>query len=142
MKSLTFKVEYDNWNAELQLPAAATLEDLASAIINAVGFDMDHAFGFYNNLRNPYRSTEEYTLFSDIGEDAKEGNTGVQSTRIDSVFTPKKTMIFLFDYGDDWWFLLTCTGETEGRAFKRPKLLSSTGKPPVQYPDWEDEEEE
>ncbi len=141
MKSLLFKVEYGDWSAELQLPATATLENLACAIIDAVGFNMDHCFGFYDNLEYPYHSEEEYSLFADLGDDEEENNPGVQKTRIDSVFTPEKTMIFLFDYGDDWWFLLTCTGEAEVRTFKRPKLLSTTGTPPEQYPDWEEEED-
>ncbi|MCW1923054.1 plasmid pRiA4b ORF-3 family protein [Luteolibacter arcticus] len=141
MKSLLFKIEHGDWNAELQLPATGTLESLAYAIIEAVGFDMDHCFGFYDNLKNTHRSKEEYTLFADIGEEAKDGDSGVKTTLVDAVFRPKKKMLFLFDYGDDWMFLVTCTGEAEGRAFKRPKLLATSGTPPVQYPDWDEEEE-
>lgn len=135
MKSLIFRIEHGDWNAEIQIPSEYTLDDLAYAIIQAVGFDMDHCYGFYDNLKNPYRSKEEYTLFADIGEDAKPDDSGVETTRIDSAFRPKKKMLFLFDYGDDWMFLVTCTDERQGRAFKRPKLLSESGEPPQQYPD-------
>jgi hypothetical protein len=135
MKTLLFKVERGDWNAELQLPATATLEELANTIINAVGFDMDHCYGFYNNLKRYFDSSEEYTLFFDIGEDSTETDTGVQGTGIADVFQPKKKMLFLFDYGDDWMFLVNCTGEAEAKPFKRPKLLSTKGKPPEQYPD-------
>ncbi len=141
MKSLHFKVEQEDWSAELQLPANSTLEDLAAAILAAAKFEMDHAYGFHDNLKNPYRSTEEYTLFVDMGEERHvETDTGVQTTRIDSVFKAKKKMLFHFDYGDDWFFLLTCTGEEEGKAFKKPKTLKTTGAPPEQYPDWDEEE--
>jgi hypothetical protein len=136
--ALNFKIEHADWTAELCLVATHTLADLAAAIITAVGFDFDHSFGFYDNLKNPYRSKEEYTLFADLGEAGKEGDTGVQSTLVSSVFRPRKKMIFLFDYGDDWMFLVTCTGEVETRAFKRPKILSTSGEPPQQYPDYDD----
>jgi hypothetical protein len=138
MKTLLFKVEHGVWSAQLQLPANENLETLAEAIIKAVGFEMDHCYGFYNNLKQYFDSTEEYTLFSDIGEDCKASDTGVQGTGIAEVFQPKKKMLFLFDYGDDWMFPVTCTGEADAKPFKRPKLLSTTGKPPKQYPDWEE----
>lgn len=141
MKSLLFKVEHGDWSVELQLPAIYVLEDLANSIIEAVGFDMDHCYGFYNNLKRYFDSTEEYTLFSDIGEECKDSDTGVQGTCIADVFQPKKKMLFLFDYGDDWIFPVTCTGEAESKPFKRPKLLSTTGEPPEQYPELEEEED-
>jgi hypothetical protein len=138
MKTLLFKVKHGAWSAELQLSANHTLEDLANAIIDSVGFDMDHCYGFYNNLKRYFASTEQYTLFADIGEESKESDTGVQSTGIAEVFQPKKKMLFLFDYGDDWMFPVTCTGEADSDPFKRPKILASKGKPPEQYPDWEE----
>ena len=42
MKTLLFKVEHGDWSAELQLPAVESLEELANAIIKAVGIEMDH----------------------------------------------------------------------------------------------------
>lgn len=138
MKSLLFKVEYESWSAQLQLPATATLEALASAILDAVGFEMDHCFGFYNNLKNPYRSDEEYSLFVDIGESDNPRAKGVKTTPISEAFAPEKVMIFVFDYGDDWWFRLTCTAEQEGRSFRKPKILSTIGTPPVQYPHFDE----
>lgn len=138
MNTLHFQIQHEDWIAEIQLPAAQTLEDLAYATIDAVGFDMDHSFGFYDNLRNPYRSNEEYTLFADMEADAEEDNPGVRTTRMDSVFRPKKRMLFLFDYGDDWMFLVTCTGESDERPFKKPKLIGASGTPPEQYPECED----
>jgi len=139
MKSLTFHIEHGDWSADLQIPAIHALSDLAEAIIDAVGFDMDHCYGYYDNLKKHWQSHEEYTLFADIGEEAKESDTGVQGTSIESVFKPGKKMLFLFDYGDDWMFPVTCTGELESKPFKRPKLLSTSGEPPEQYPDVEDD---
>ena len=48
-------------------------------------------------------------------------------------------MIFHYDYGDDWFFLVTCTAvkETTGKRRLR-KVLSTKGSPPEQYPDFEE----
>jgi hypothetical protein len=47
-------------------------------------------------------------------------------------------MVFHFDYGDDWFFLVTCTAVKES-AVKRPfkKIVATHGTPPEQYPDAE-----
>lgn len=66
MKSLTFHVSHGGWSADLQLGADHTLYNLAEAIIDSVGFDLDHCFGFYDNLRNSCRergSTNELIAF-------------------------------------------------------------------------------
>ncbi|NJM37579.1 MAG: plasmid pRiA4b ORF-3 family protein [Akkermansiaceae bacterium] len=137
MKSLLFKITHGGWNAELQLAANHTLEHLAYTILEAVGFEADHAFGFYDDLKNPYRSKERYSLLADEDDESEEGS--VQNTLIGEVFQPKKKMIFLFDYGDDWLFLVHCTAEKEEKPFKKPKILSTSGEAPVQYPDHEEE---
>ncbi len=137
MKSLTFNVTHGDWSANLQLPAIESLTTLAETIIKAVGFDFDHCYGFYDNPKRHWESTEEYTLFADIGEDAKPDDPGVESTRVDEAFKPGKTMLFLFDYGDDWFFQVTCTGEEESKPFKKPKILSTSGQAPIQYPAYE-----
>ncbi len=137
---LTFKIEHCDFSATIVQPADQTLEILAESILDSVGFDMDHAFCFHDNLKNPYRSKEEYTLFADMGEDAKEGDTGVRSTPLSRVFRPRKKMLFRFDYGDDWQFLVTCVKEEETKSqFRKPKILDKTGTPPEQYPDYEEE---
>lgn len=95
---------------------------------------MDHAFEFCDNLKTPYRSKERYTLFADMGEDADD--PGVQRTLVSSVFRPKRKMLFHFDFGDDWYFLVTCTAVKESDAKRRfSKVLELKGSPPVQYPD-------
>ncbi len=56
----------------IAVPIGADLYDLAVSINRAFGFDMDHAFGFYDNLKNPYAAGVKYELFSDLeGEEAE-----------------------------------------------------------------------
>jgi hypothetical protein len=137
---LTFKIEHGDFSATITLPANYTLEILAESILDAVGFDRDHAYGFHDNLKNPYRSKEQYTVFADMGEGVAESDTGVCETKISSVFKPKKKMLFHFDYGADWCFLVTCLKmEETDRPLRKARILDRKGTPPVQYPDCEEE---
>lgn len=141
MNTYTLKIEAGNaYQAIIAISGETNLHGLAEHIIDTIGFDFDHAFGFYDNLKNPYRSDEKYTLFSDMGE-SEDGEPGVEKTLIQDVFSRGKKMIFLFDYGDDWRFLLTCTEVLPAVDKKKVrKVISETGKVPRQYPDWEGEE--
>ncbi|MEO6002202.1 MAG: hypothetical protein ABIZ04_17710 [Opitutus sp.] len=137
MKEFHFKIKYDDFSTELAVGGDSSLYEFAQFIIRSIGFDFDHAFQFCDNLKNPYRSKECYTLFADIGEDAED--PGVKKTRLSAVFRPRRKMIFHFDYGDDWFFLVTCTAITESSA-KRPfkKVVATDGTPPEQYPHFEE----
>lgn len=124
------------FSASLVLGGEHSLYDLAAFLIKTVGFDFDHAFEFCDNLKDPYRSKERYTLFADIGESDDPDDPGVKNTLISEVFRPRRKMIFHFDYGDDWFFLVTCTDVKESEKKRRFKqVLSTTGTVPEQYPD-------
>jgi hypothetical protein len=132
-----FTIQHADYTAELAVGGDSSLYVFAEFINKAVGFDFDHCFQFCDNLKAPYRSEERYTLFADIGE-GEPGDRSVKKTKLSAVFTPRRKMCFHFDYGDDWFFLVTCTAVMESstkRAFK--KVVSTQGTPPVQYPDYE-----
>ena len=138
MKEHYFKIQHDRFTAEVAIAGDCSLHQFAAFIVKTVGFDFDHCFQFCENLKDPYRSMERYTLFADIGE-GQEGDRSVKRTRLSAVFTPKRKMLFHFDYGDDWYFLVTCTAVKESddkRAYK--KVLATRGTPPEQYPDFEE----
>ena len=139
----TFTISYDKAQASVRLPGNAMLYDLAEALIDAVGFDLDHAFGFHSDLKNPYARDMErsYTLFADHGEPSIEGDTGVENTRVDQVFDANDVMLFHFDHGDDWRFLIECISIDETKSRKRKaEVLKVAGKFPEQYPDLEEED--
>ncbi len=127
-----------DFTATVALSGAASLYDLAALLIEAVGFEFDHAFEFCDNLKNPYRSKVRYTLFADLGE-GEAGDLSVKQTRVQDVFRPRKRLGLHFDYGDDWLFLVQCDS-VEPAATKRKvrKILSRTGTPPEQYPSEEE----
>jgi len=143
MEQYEFTLKYDKFSAELTLTGDWSLYDLAEFLIKTLGFQFDHSFEFCDNLKHPYKSQERYTLFADIGEEADENDLGVRNTLVADVFTPKKTMMFHFDYGDDWFFLIRCNAIKEVTAKRRSrKVISTTGQPPDQYPAWEEEDED
>ena len=128
---------------DIELPSGGSLEDLAAAIVNAFGFDLDHAFGFYSSLGHRYHDAEErYELFADLGQ-ADEGVRGVRRTRLGAAFPEVgKKMLFLFDYGDEWLFTVGLIGL--GRREPKvtyPRVVKQVGEAPPQYPDLEEDEE-
>lgn len=121
-----------------------SLEDLAEVILKAFDFELDHAFGFYDNLKNPYQSTEAYELFVDLDycDPSNEEAKSVRKTSVGQVFTLGRCVAFLFDYGDDWIFEIECIGFQEAVSREKyPRICKSVGQAPQQYPDFDDEEE-
>ena len=123
-----------DFSASLVLGGDHSLYEFAEFLIKTVGFHFDHPFEFCDNLDNPYHSKERYTLFADMGEG--EGEPGVNKTSVSQVFRLGRKMMFHFDYGDDWFFPVTCTAVQESEKKRRfKKVLSTAGTPPEQYPD-------
>ena len=126
---------------DIEVAGTASLYALAQAIVRSFDFDFDHAFGFYSKLKgNIYDSPVRYELFVDIGEGEGDARS-VKRTRIIKAFPSVGTkMRFLFDYGDDWEFLVELVKrKPKEPKVKLPRLLISAGKAPAQYPDPEDE---
>jgi hypothetical protein len=142
MHTYTFIIKYGNgYEAVIAISGSINLYGLAEHIIDTVGFDFDHAFGFYDNRKDPYKSKELYTLFADMEDVEDDGEPGVNRTFIEEVFKKGKRMLFLFDYGDDWYFDITCThAEPAETKRKVRKILSESGQPPIQYPDFDEED--
>ena len=129
---------------DIELPSSGSLEDLAAAIVSAFGFDFDHAFGFYGNLKaDYYPMPRSATSCSPTWAKADEGVRSVRRTRLGTAFPEVgKTMLFLFDYGDEWRFKveLIGLGRKEPRAVY-PRVVKRVGEAPPQYPGLEEDEE-
>jgi hypothetical protein len=129
----------------IEMPSLASLYDLAETIIDSIGFDFDHPFGFYSDLKKPFKSVTGYELFADSGEKGKY--PGVKKAIIEDVFPGTGyAMLFYFDYGDGWQFPVQVWGarmadeEDAGKTF--PILVKSAGEAPEQYPDYDETDEE
>ena len=129
---------------DIEIQGAKSLYKLAEAIVAAFGFDFDHAFGFYSGLTptKMLRANPRYELFADMGE-ADSGVLGVKKTKISDAFPAVGlTMMFLFDYGDEWHFRVSLKelGSKSAKA-KYPRVAASSGEAPAQYPDDDDLDE-
>lgn len=127
---------------ELELRADQTLADLGEAIPLAFGFDDDHLWSFFLSGK-PWDKRSEYARV------ASDDLLGAGRTRLAGRLRVRdapagREFLFLFDYGDEWHFgvKLARTGGIEaGVAY--PRVVSSVGDAPPQYPDvpdgWDEE---
>lgn len=117
------------------------LYNLAEIIIKSFDFDFDHCFGFFNNIKDPYKSNlnKSYELFTDIPNVEKTGSKSVKKTKIYQAWKKEgEKMMLLFDYGDDWNFLLRLEEIKDVNLKKSyPVILEKIGESPEQYPDCE-----
>lgn len=127
-----------NVSCKIAVPSTFSLYKLAEVVVDAYGFDFDHAFGFYTSVTEGYYGDSErmYDLFTDMirrGEDIEATGAGsVEQTGIADVWQkPGDRMMMLFDYGDDWRFELALTAIQEGRS--SAIVLESIGRAPKQY---------
>lgn len=142
---ITLRVSLDpNIYREIEISSEASLHKLAEVINQVYGFDFDHAFGFYDNLKNTYKSKIAYELFADMGEPSIKGAKKVKTSKVADAFDKDgKTFAFLFDFGDEWLFEVKRTGSREQDAPKAFwKLTQSVGDAPEQYPSFEEEDDD
>ena len=130
---------------DIEIDSSASLYKFAQAIVTAFNFDFDHAFGFYSGLTraNVMRLHPQYELFADMGE-ANPGVLGVKKTKVAQAFPiVGHALLFLFDYGDDWFFHVSLTGTATKQAKVRyPRVVARKGDAPPQYPDPDEVEED
>jgi hypothetical protein len=120
---------------DIEIAATASLYRFAQAIVDAFGFDFDHAFGFYNKLTGNYFDAKvKYELFFDMGE-AEKGVLSVKKNSVATAFPADKTkFLFIFDYGDEWGFNVERIGSgAKASGVKYPRVTKSVGIEPPQY---------
>lgn len=134
----------ENVLRRIQIADMKSLYNFAKVITEAFGFYFDHCFGFYDNFKRYHDSKKAYELFPDIGEEPLSPATkGVKKTRISTAFkNPGEKMLFLFDYGDGWRFVVELKEIKNAEKWDlKPVILESMGRAPTQYPPCEDEYE-
>ena len=126
---------------EIAILGRDTLYSFGEAIVKSFNFYFDHCFGFYSNLKEQYHDSKiQYELFADLPDVEPTPAGSVKKTKISTVFeNVGNKIMFLFDYGDGWRFLVELKeikNPEMGKSY--PVLLSSAGDPPEQYPPCED----
>ncbi|MEA2838571.1 MAG: hypothetical protein QOD89_3121 [Bradyrhizobium sp.] len=126
---------------DLEIEGSKSLYRLAEAIVGSFNFDFDHAFGFYSGTKatTMMRQHPKYELFADMGE-AEDGALSVKKTSVARAFPAiGHTMTFLFDYGDGWHFKVKLKGiGAKAAKVRYPRVMTSRGEAPAQYPDEDD----
>jgi len=123
---------------DIEIEPSKSLYRLAEAIVSAFDFGFDHAFGFYSGLTSATltRVDPRYELFADMGE-ADPGVFSVKKTKVSQAFPEVgHTLLFLFDYGDEWRFRISLkeTGTKQPKV-RYPRVVTIRGNAPPQYPD-------
>ena len=126
---------------EIEIPNNISLYKLAEAIVDAYNFNFDHCFGFFSKISEDryFDSEKKYELFTDLIEEGEPleptGAGSVKKTKISEVWQSiGDKMMFLFDYGDNWHFLVELInfGKKELKQ-KYPRILKKVRKAPKQY---------
>lgn len=123
---------------DIEIEASKSLYRLAEATVSAFAFQFDHCFGFYSGLTDATRfdARPRYELFADMG-DADPGVLGVKKIKVAQAFPAVgHSLLFLFDYGDEWHFRVTLTKTAKKTAKARyPRVIAIRGTAPEQYPE-------
>ena len=121
-----------------------SLAHLAESILDAYDFECDHCFGFYSDIEHKHGivPAEVYELFVDCPdvEPTCDHARSVEKTKISEVFHALgKQMLFLFDYGDSWEFIISLKEiRPADPTEKLPCVIRSVGDAPLQYPPYEE----
>lgn len=129
--------------AQIHIDSSNSLSTLAQVILKAFKFNYDHPFGFYSSLDNPFNAKEKYELFTEIDDiEPTYDALGVTHVRLSKVFPQAgKEMLFLFDYGDYWQFIVGLEGKVSAPGKSHhPVILEVNGQIPEQYPELNEEE--
>ncbi len=125
---------------EVEVPENMNLYKLAEVLVQSYDFDFDHAFGFFSAISEQwYKSKKKYELFADMKNIEPTGAESVKKTKIGEVWKNLgDKMLFLFDYGDTWLFVIELVGFGKKETKKKyPCVIKKVGIAPEQYPEVE-----
>lgn len=116
----------------IAVPADASLDTLASAILDAFAFDSDHLyefvyrdrFGAAEHAHHPYMDEGPWTSEVAVGDVPLQVGQG---------------MTFVYDFGDWWQFAVKLERVDAGTRIRQPKVIAKQGRAPKQYPTWDED---
>lgn len=119
---------YSGCYRHVRVPLSYSFEDLHLLIQSIFSFDNDHMYSFFLSGK---AWDEESEISIDDAED---------EFLTDYAFAKGQTILYLFDYGDEWRFACKVL-RYENAENPGPAILRSKGEAPKQY-DWGDEDED
>ena len=141
MNTYIFQIKFKDdpkISRKIEILGGSSLYKLAEIIIDSFDFDFDHCFGFFSDTTGDYfKSKKQYELFADLEDQGIEpvDSASVEKNKVKDVFKKKgEEMLFLFDYGDNWKFIIEFESFGDKiRGKKYPLTIESKGKAPRQY---------
>jgi hypothetical protein len=127
----TFKVSLGKIWRRMVAPADAVLDELADAILIAFHFDSEHLYQF--ELRDGAGNS-----INVVGPHLEDASHFADEMRIGEVpLSIGDSMVFHYDFGDDWRFKVTLESLQEGKV-SALKVTAKSGQSPKQYDrdDW------
>lgn len=124
----------------VQFHKDTTLMQLAQQILKSFSFKMSEPFGFYSNPDNWNKSEHKYELFE---EDINK-NT-LKNTFIDEIFDIQKEFLFVYDYLEEYRFLIFYEKMVpERNSVQYPDVIESIGetKQESEIPTKDDDDED
>lgn len=130
-----FRVSLGRAWRRIAIPAQLYLDDLSDSILGAFEFDDDHLYQF--DYPNRFGST------TSVCHPDMDDLPLTTEVRIGDVpLRPGTSMVYLFDFGDNWRFDVQLERiDPIDPAMRKATILESHGKAPQQY-DWGEEEDE
>ena len=127
-----FDVRVHDFQGRLAMPATATLDSLARAILRLLKFDQDHLYEFVYEDRFGSQAVVHHPLL-DEGPWTNDVTVGQLPLAVG------QTMTFIYDFGDWWEIEVTLRAVDPAMAIKEATVLEERGTPPAQYSYYEDE---
>ncbi|MEH2944608.1 hypothetical protein VSQ32_17580 [Lachnospiraceae bacterium KK002] len=120
----------------IRISGRSTLWDLHSIILEAFGFDDDHAHAFF--MDNVQWSRRNCYFMRDM-EMEYDGPSTEECSLDRAGLCKEKQFKFLFDFGDEWLFQCKVLRVLK-EGTEEPEVIKSKGEAPKQYPDWEEDD--
>ena len=132
--TVIFKISLGKVYRKLSVPVNISLDELAGSILSAFNFCNDHLYEFI--YKNDYGVTER--IVHSYVENDYELYTSEYVVGELPLYEGME-LIFHFDFGDDWRFLLAVESITyENSRLQEATVIEQHGNPPKQYPEWDD----
>lgn len=130
-----FTVTLDEVWVKISVTSTMLFEELSDAILAAFGFDHNHLYRFI--YRNQF-GMEKWIVHPNMEDDGEPTTTEIAIG--DLLLAPGDTIIYHYDFGDDWHFeMLLEKVKPPNKKQKEPEIIERHGDPPEQYPVWEED---
>ena len=135
-KSYVISVSYGTGcYRHIRISGKSTLEELSEAILDAFDFDNDHLHAFFMSNR----AWDNEDCYS--SRYADDGCPDTDTCRLQFIgLEVGKKFLYIFDFGDDWRFQCKVLNILDEDT-KSPEVVRSKGEPPIQYPDYNEDDE-